>query len=423
MEKFNIDKVRSQFPCHSKTVNGFPAAFLDGPGGTQVPTCVTQKINEYLYNTNANAHGHFRTSYESDAMVLDARETFSYFFNCKPEEVVFGASTSDNAFRLAFAFCRTMGDGDEILITDIDHEANRSPWRTMADFGMTVKSAEVHVDTCTLNMEDFEAKLNPKTKIVAVNWAANACGTVTDVKKCIALARKKAPDAITIVDAVHYAPHKPMDVKDIDADVVFTSAYKYCGPHLGVMYVRKEVGEAMKSVRVMADDNTEMPYRLEVGTQAMELIAGAEEAVKFIERIGVDNEQSFKNELGNAKGRRRHILAGMLAIDAYEEPIAKMFRSELKNVPGLKIYGPPEGEPRTPTVSFTIDGINGADIGEALGDKGIFVWDGDFYAIEIINNVLKLEKDGGLVRIGLAPYNTVDEIKRTVEVIKEIAAK
>ena len=422
MSEFNIDKVRVQFPCLSKTVNGYPATFLDGPGGTQVPTKVTDKINEYLYYYNANAHGNFVTSHESDELVLKAREAYGDFFNCLPEEVVFGANTSDNAFRLAFAFLRTMKEEDEILITDIDHEANRSPWRTMADFGMVVNSAKVHIDTCTLDMADFEKKLTPKTKIVAVNWAANACGTITDVKKCIKLVREKSPGAIAIVDAVHYAPHKPMDVKDIDADIVFTSSYKYCGPHLGIMYVRKEVGEALKTIRVMADDNTEMPYKVEVGTLAMELIHGAVAALEFIEEIGIENEAKFESQLSGVQGRRRRLLAGMLSIDAYEEPIAKKLRTQLGKIDGLKIYGPEEGAPRTPTVSFTVDGVNSGIIGKALGEKGIFVWDGDFYAIEIINNVLKLEDKGGLVRIGLAPYNTEAEIDRTIEVIKEIVS-
>ena len=423
MAKYDIDSIRMEFPCLSKTVNGIPAAFLDGPGGTQVPRIVTRHINDYLYYYNANAHGNFLTSHESDAMVLETREVYADFFKCKPEEIVFGASTSDNAFRIAFALTRTMEASSEILITDIDHEANRSPWRTMADYGMIIKSAKVNKDTCTLNMDDFESKLNPNLKLVAVNWAANACGTITDVKRCIELVREKAPDAIAIVDAVHYAPHKPMDVKDIDADIVFTSSYKYCGPHLGIMYVRKEMGEAIKAVRVMADDNTQMPYRLEVGTQAMELIWGAKGAMDFIAGIGKDNEENFSSELTGLKGRRRRIMAGMLAIDAHEEPIAKKLRTELAAIPGLSVYGPAEGSPRTPTVSFTIDGIHGSTIGKALGEKGIFVWDGDFYAIEIINHVLDLEEKGGLVRIGLAPYNTIGEIDRTIEAVKEIASR
>lgn len=421
MKEFNIDKIRVQFPCLSKTVNGYPAAFLDGPGGTQVPRRVTEKINEYLYYYNANAHGNYISSHESDALVLKAREAYADFFGCTPEEVAFGASTSDNAFRLALGLLRTMEKGDEVLITDIDHEANRSPWRTMADFGMIVSSAKVNEDSCTLNMEDFENKTTPKTKIVAVNWAANACGTITDVKKCIQIVRKKSPKAITIVDAVHYAPHKPMDVKDIDADIVFTSSYKYFGPHLGIMYVKKEIGEALNAARVMADDNVDMPYRMEVGTPAMELIHGAVGALEFIEELGEDGEKRFKKELGNEKGRRRKLLAGMHAIDAYEEPIAKKLRTEISKIPGAKIYGPEEGAPRTPTVSFTIEGVHSSLIGKALGENGIFVWDGDFYAIELINNVLKLEEEGGLVRIGLAPYNLEEEIDDTIAIIKEIA--
>ena len=416
--KFNIDDLRVQFPALAKTVNGHPAAFLDGPGGTQVPVRVVSKINDYLYYHNANHDGAFATSRESDKLYWEAREAYADFFNCSADEVAFGANSSSNNFRLAFGLLRTILEpGDEILITDIDHEGNRSPWRTLEDFGIVVKSAAVDPKTCTLEMGDFAAKLSAKTKIVAVNWASNGCGTITDVKKCIGLAHEKG--AVTVVDAVHYAPHRWIDVKEIGTDVLICSSYKFFGPHLGVMYVKKELGDKLKSVRVMAGDNADMPWKLETGTPAFELACGAAEAVEFIADIGKQHEEFFTAELGGLAGRRRNIVAGMMAIDAYEEPIAKKLRTQLQTVKGLKIYGPPEGHPRTSTVTFAVDGVHASKIGEYLGDRGLFVWDGDYYAIQLINHVLGLEKDGGLVRIGLAPYNTEEEIDRLIKAMQE----
>lgn len=414
---FNVDQVRVQFPSHAKTVNGYPAAYLDGPGGTQVPWRVVEKINDYLYFHNANAHGRFATSQESDALYQSAKETFADFLHCSADEVAFGANTSSNNFRLAFGLLRSMVPGDEVLITDLDHEGNRSPWRTLEDFGIVVKSAAIDPLTCTLRKDDFKAKLSSKTKVVALNWAANSCGTITDVKSYIEMAH--AVGAITVVDGVHYAPHRFIDVKDIDTDVLLCSAYKFFGPHLGVMYMKKEVGEKLKAVRVIADDNQEMPEKLETGTSAMELACGAAEAVAFIASVGENYVDYFAGDLKGLTGRRKNIVAGMMAIDQYEEGLAEVLREELPKIPGLKIYGPGEGHSRTSTVSFAVEGIHAGEIAGYLAEKGLFVWDGDFYAIQTINHVLKLEEAGGLVRIGLAPYNTIGEIHRLISAVKE----
>ncbi|MEI8216614.1 MAG: cysteine desulfurase-like protein [Eubacteriales bacterium] len=417
--KFEIDYVREQFPCLSKTVNGFPAAFLDGPGGTQVPRRVVEKINEYLYYHNANSHGSYVTSQESDKLYWKSREAIADLLNCAPEEVAFGANSTSNNFKLSYSLLRSgiIKAGDEVLITDIDHEGNRSPWRTLQDFGVIVKSVAVDPKTCTLIMDDFKNKLSSKTKLLAINWAANACGTITDVKEYVRLAH--AVGALTVVDGVHYVPHKPVDVKDIDTDFLICSVYKFCGPHLGVLYVKKEVGEKIKTIRVLADDNTEMPWKFETGTPAMELACGATETIEFLADIGRKHEAYFGEQLRGLEGRRRALVAGMLAIDEYEDSLANALRNELQKIPGLKIYGPGNEHPRTPTVSFTIDGSNAADIAEYLGSKGLFVWDGDFYAIQIINHVLQLTEQGGLVRVGFAPYNTINEVERTIQAVND----
>ncbi len=414
---YKIDYIREQFPALSKTVNGIPAAFLDGPGGTQVPRRVVEKINDYLYYRNANSHGQFITSVESDALYWQARETYGDFLNCKPEEVAFGANTSSNNFKLALGLVRTMKPGDEVIITDIDHEGNRSPWRTLEDFGIVVKSVKINTDTITLDFDDFMSKLSSKTKVVAVNWAANSCGTISDVKKYIDEAHKVG--AITVIDAVHYAPHRPIDVKEVDTDILLCSAYKFFGPHMGVMYVHERVGESIKSVRVMANDNMDMPFKFETGTIAMELAAGAAEAVEFIADIGEKHMDQYEEKVKHLSGRRKNIVAGMIAIDEYEESLAVQLRTGLAAMPGVKVYGPEKGHPRTSTVSFTINGVNSGEIGKFFAERGLFVWDGDFYAVETICNVLKLEEMGGLVRIGLAPYNIQSEIDRVLAAVQE----
>ncbi|HWQ78256.1 MAG TPA: cysteine desulfurase-like protein [Anaerovoracaceae bacterium] len=414
---FHVDYVREQFPCLSKTVNGHPAAFLDGPGGSQVPRSVVEKINDYLYYHNANAHGAFVTSQESDALFWDARVAVADFLNCEPREVAFGANSSSNNFKLAFGLLRDMEPGDEVIITEIDHEGNRSPWGVLEKHGMVIKCVKVNPETCTLDIDDYKSKLTDRTKLVAVNWASNAVGTVTDVKTFVKLAHEKG--AYTVVDAVHYAPHKPIDVKDIDTDFLVCSAYKFFGPHIGILYAKASVGEKIDPIRVMANDNTEIPDKFETGTLAMELASGAAAAVDFIADLGRVHEQYFETELSGLAGRRRQIVAGMLTIEAYEDPMAKKLRTELTAIDGVRVYGPPEGMPRTSTVSFTVKGANAHDVAKFLAERGIFVWDGDFYAIQIVNKVFGLEEQGGLVRIGLAPYNTIYEIERTIQAVKD----
>lgn len=415
--EFDVDYIREQFPALSKTVNGKPAAFLDGPGGTQVPKRVVDQISDYLYMTNANHDGVFKTSVESDARYLKGKEAFADFFNCRSDEIIFGENTSSINFKISYAFARLFEPGDEIIITDIDHEGNRSPWRTLEDFGIVVNSVNINTSDITLDFEDFKSKLSNRTKLLAINWAANSCGTITDVKKFIAEAHKVG--ALTIVDAVHYAPHRYIDVKDIDTDILVCSSYKFFGPHYGIAYIRKELGDSLKSVRVMADDNFDMPVKFETGTPAMELTAGAAEAVEFIADVGRHHMSHFREETSELTGRRREIVAGMMAIDEYEERLAAQLREGLRAKKGVKVYGPKDGAERTSTVSFDIEGENSNDIAKFLAELGIFVWDGNYYALETITNVLKLESQGGLVRIGLAPYTIQDDIDRVLQAVDD----
>ena len=415
--KFDVDYIREQFPALSKTVNGVAAAFLDGPGGTQVPKRVVDQISDYLYRTNANIHGVFKTSVESDDRTWKAKEAYADFFNCSPYEVVFGENSTTNNFKISYALARMLEPGDEIIITDIDHEGNRSPWRVLEDFGIVVNSVHINKDDITLDFYEYMTKLSNRTKLVAINWAANSCGTITDVKKFIDEAHKVG--AITVVDAVHYAPHRPIDVQEIGTDILVCSSYKFFGPHFGIAYIKKEVGDKFNTAKVIADDNNEMPYKFETGTVAMELAAGAAEAVEFIADIGRHHMEYFDDKTSQWQGRRKEIVAGMMAIDEYEEDLAFQLREKLGAMTGVKVYGPKEGAQRTSTVSFDIAGKNSNDIAKFFAEKGIFVWDGDYYAIQTITNVLGLESQGGLVRIGLAPYTIQDDIDRVIAAVDE----
>jgi cysteine desulfurase family protein (TIGR01976 family) len=382
---------------------------------------VVNAVADYLYNTNANIHGVFATSLESDALTLEAREVLADFLGCLPEEVAFGENSSSNNFKLSYAFARSLSAGDEVIVTDIDHEGNRSPWRYLEDFGVVVKSVRINTDDISLDFDDYMSKLSDRTKLVAVNWAANSCGSITDVKRVIAEAH--GVGAITVVDAVHYAPHKPIDVKEIDTDILVCSAYKFFGPHIGILYCKKSVGENLKSIRVIADDNTGMPYKFETGTVAMEMVSGAREAVEFIADIGRRHMKYFGENSGGGSERRAAVLAGMAAIDAYEEYLADRLRGALSGMDGVTVYGPADPGRRTSTVSFSVDGVNANEIASFMADRGIFVWDGDFYAIATIVDTLHMDGRGGLLRVGFAPYNVMSDVERVIDAVNDIVSK
>jgi len=412
---FDVEAVRREFPACSRTKNGKPVAYLDGPGGTQVPRRVAKKIEEYLFNHNANEHGAFDTSGETDRLFQEARGLCAEFMNALPTEIAFGHSSTKNNFELSFAIGRELSAGDEILITDIDHLCNRAPWLSLQERGVVVKSAKVDRDKQQVDMDDFRNKLSKRTKVVAVNWASNALGTVSDVKEMCALAHEFG--AITVVDAVHYAPHFPVDVKEIDTDVLLCSAYKFFGPHLGVIYMKEALTDRLKFYNVGADDLTHGISKFQFGTPPFETICGVGEAIRYIESIGNEYLPYFEKETEGLNGVRRGVVAGLMAIDHHEAPLARLMRDEFRRMPGVTVYGPAEGEPRSPTVIITVDGKHPADVCRTLNDNGVNAWDGDFYATVVVNEVLGLKDKGGLIRFGLAPYNTKEEIERAISVI------
>lgn len=415
--KYDVNSIRAQFPALSRTVNGFPAVYFDSPGGTQVPQRVIDRMVDYMINHNANTGGAFITSIENDAVILEARKSFRDLFGCSWNEVSFGENSTAINFRLSHALARDLNPGDEIIITDIDHDANRSPWTILTERGVTVKSVRVDASTCTLDMHDYKSKLSSKTKIVAFNYASNAVGTITDAKAIIQLAHQAG--AITVVDAVHYALHGVIDVRDLDVDFLFCSAYKFFGPHIGVLYSKQERLEKLRALKVSAQKDV-VPEKFETGTLNHEGLAGAAEAIEFIADAGAKNLELVSDSESHLNDRRKKIIAGVRVFEEHEMPMAVSFKEELSNIDGLTLYAPPRGHPCTSTISFRIKDIPPMHIAKRLAEKGIFLWAGGFYAVALMKS-FGVSETGGLVRIGLAPYNTQEEIDRTLAEIRSIA--
>lgn len=419
MTPYDVAYVRSQFPALMRTIAGRPAVYLDGPGGTQTPQRVLDAVREYLVDHNANDGGRFATSEETDATIAEAHRAGADFLGCDPAEVSFGANMTTLTYFLAEALGRRLQPGDEIVITALDHEANRSPWLRLAERGIVVREVPVELATCTLDWTAFEAIVQPGlTKVVALGYASNAVGTVNDVVRAAALAR--AAGASSVVDAVHYALHGPIDVRAVGCDFLLCSAYKFFGPHVGLMFARHEATAQVEPLR-LATQTPEPPYIWETGTLNFEGMAGTTAAIDFIADLGERHVTTVKDRLpAGLTGRRRAVVAGMLAGEVYEQPLAKWLREQLAGIPGVTLYGPPEGSPRTSTVSFTLDGFLAGEAARTLGERGLFVWHGDFFAARLVE-LLGLAKRGGLIRVGLVPYTTQGELERLVTAVGDLS--
>jgi cysteine desulfurase family protein (TIGR01976 family) len=394
-----VDAIRSEFPALGRREAGRPVAFFDGPGGTQVPNAVVRAMTDYLVHHNANTHWHYPTSVETDAAIWHAREVFADFLNASPSEVAFGQNMTSMTFHLARALGRWWKAGDEVVTTELDHQANIDPWRALiGERGVVVKSAALRADAGTIDWEDFERALGPRTRLVAIGAASNALGTITDVARAASLARRAG--ALVFVDAVHYAPHHLVDVRAFDCDFLACSAYKFYGPHLGVLYGRRELLESI-DVPKLAPASDEAPERFETGTQNHEGIVGAAAAVEFLA------------SLAGAGSRRDSLQAVFEALQARGERLVERLWRGLQALPGLRLYGPPPGEPRTPTIAFTVAGQVSEAVAVELAGRGVFVSNGDFYASTVVRR-LGLEGDG-LVRAGCACYTTEDEVDRVID--------
>jgi len=416
---YDVQYVRQQFPALDLMVDGNKAAFFDGPGGTQVPQRVIDAMVDYLVRCNANAGGSFLTSRNSDSVISNARLKLADFLGCDAEEVAFGQNMTTLNYQLAFALSREAGSRNEILITEIDHEANRGPWLALAERGFKIKEVRFDPESCLLDLEDFRSKLSEKTYVAAFSYASNGIGTVSDVHQMVNLAHQVG--ALTVVDAVHYALHGAVDVRALDTDFLICSAYKFFGPHIGIFYGRRDRFESLSTYRLRVQSE-QIPYRIETGTLNHEGIAGAGEAVEFIADLGEKFGDPGNTEAAGegCSERRRRIVAGMKAMEDYEQPLAQKLIEALRQIDRVTVYGPSTGSPRTSTVSFTIEGINSEKVAAELGEKGLFVWDGHFYAIRLVE-LFGLMNSGGLVRIGLSPYNTEEEIGRLVYEVQRIA--
>jgi cysteine desulfurase family protein (TIGR01976 family) len=405
--------VRSQFPSLAQTVNGHPAVFFDGPGGTQVPQRVIDAIADYLRRDNANSGGNYPTSRRTDTVIVAAREAMADFFHCAADEVILGQNMTSLTFGISRSIGRDLGPGDEIVLTRLDHDANVSPWLAMAeDRGVTVRWAEIRDEDCTLDMADLASKINSKTKLVAVGYASNAVGTINQVNEITRLAH--AAGALAYIDAVHYAPHGLIDVAALDCDFLVCSTYKFFGPHMGVLFGKREHLKRIRpyKVRPLTDS---IPYRWEWGTLNHECIAGITACVEYIADLG-------RRTRPDVTARRAAIEAAHAAMHEHELALLEHAMTGLRKIPGLRIYGitdPARFAERCATLAIRIDGHSPLELATELGERGFFTWDGNYYALNLAEH-LNVEKSGGFLRIGLVHYNTIEEVDRLLAALREI---
>ena len=433
----DLSYVRSQFPSLAQTVNGHPAVFLDGPGGTQVPQRVIDAISGYLRRDNANTGGAYATSRRTDAMIASARASMADFLHCGADEVVFGQNMTSLTYMISRAIGRELKPGDEIVVTRLDHDANVSPWLAVAeDRGVTIRWAEIHDEDCTLDLADLASKINKNTKLVATGYASNAVGTINPVREIVRLAH--AAGALAYIDAVHYAPHGLIDVAALDCDFLVCSTYKFFGPHMGVLFGKREHLQRLRPYKVRPNTNA-IPNCWEWGTLNHECIAGIAACVDYIADLG--RHAAGNNHVGTAalgcpssearpvatttrgiSERRTAIEAAYAAIHEHERALLEQLVAGLIIIPGLKIYGitdPTRFDKRCATLAVRIDGSTPLELATKLGDRGFFTWDGNYYALNLTEH-LDVEKSGGFLRIGLAHYNTAEEVTRFLSALREI---
>lgn len=402
-------RVRRDFPVFERRVAGRPIAFFDGPGGSQVPHVVAEAVAEYLLLHNANTHGDFITSQETDLVIDGARAAMADLLGGAPGEIVFGQNMTTLTFALSRALGAQWGPGDEVVVTDLDHQANQAPWRRMAeDRGMTVRTVPFDPETLQLDYAALEAALGPATRVVAVGGASNAVGTVNDVRRVTAAAR--AAGALSFVDAVHLAPHHRIDVQALGCDFLACSAYKFFGPHVGILWGRRELLERYTPYKVPPASDA-APERWETGTLNHEGIDGARAAVDWIAALG-----------GTDLPRRAALDVAFARLHAHEMALFGRLAEGLRSIPGVGLYGPPDGAPRTPTAAFTVAGTRAEEVARRLADDGVFVWSGHFYASTVTAR-LGLDEQGGLIRAGIAPYTTDEDVERLLEGVRRIASE
>ncbi|MGB9739626.1 MAG: cysteine desulfurase-like protein [Chloroflexus sp.] len=408
---FDPTTIRPLFPALAQEVAGRPAIFFDGPGGTQVPQMVIDAMSHYLAHDNANSHGAFATSRRTDATIAAAHAAMADLLGCEPDEIFFGQNMTSLTFALSRAIGRELQAGDEIIVTRLDHDANVAPWHALSERGVVIREVDIDPIDCTLDMDDMAAKIGPRTKLVAVGYASNAVGTINDVRQVVDWAHQVG--ALVFVDAVHYAPHGCIDVKALDCDFLACSVYKFFGPHVGAMYGKREHLQRLKPYKVRPADDT-VPGRWMTGTQNHEGLAGVTAAVEYLASLGQP-----------APDRRTALVTAMERIVAYERSLAVQLIDGLLKIPGLTFYGIREPERftwRTPTVSFRLAHLAPRAVAGQLAEHGIFVWDGNYYALSLSER-LGVEPLGGMVRVGLVHYNTADEVDFFLTTLRKLATR
>ncbi len=399
----SVEEIRRHFPALERVHNGHTVAYFDGPGGTQVPRAVVEAMNDYLYNHNANTHWAYPSSSETDEIIERSREAVADFLNASPDEIIFGQNMTSLTFHLARALGRQFKAGDEIVVTELDHHANVDTWRSLEfERGVTIRVVPMNIKTGQLEFDELAKLINSKTKLVAIGAASNILGTINDIEQAVKMARDAG--AYSFVDAVHYAAHELIDVKQIGCDFLACSAYKFYGPHIGILYGRRELLDEIDFPKIRpAPDYS--PDRAETGTMSHESIAGAAAAVDFIASLA-------------ANGTRRQRLATVFEeLHRRQHKLTMRLWNGLSEIDGVKIYGPTPDSPRTSTISFTVAGHTSEEVATKLATLGIFASDGDFYALTVV----ELLGVGGLVRTGCACYTTSEEVERLIEGIRFLA--
>ena len=396
---------RRDFPALERKHEGKPVAYFDGPGGTQVPRQVVEAMTDYLYNHNANTHWNYPTSAETDEALEAARVTLADFVNGEATEIAFGLNMTTLTFHLARGLSSRWSAGDEVVVTELDHHGNVAPWtRLAAERGVTVRCVRMDAEAGTLDWSDLKEAITPRTKLLAIGAASNALGTITDVAAAARLA--KARGALVFVDAVHYAPHVLVDVRALGCDFLVCSAYKFYGPHVGVLWGRRELMGTVDVPRLIPAPETS-PERIETGTQNHEGIVGAAAAVDYLA------------SLGTGSSRRERLVSAFGTLHEQGTALHARMWEGLSAIRGVKLYGRPPGHPRTPTVAFVVDGMRSDDIARALARRAVFVSNGDFYATTVIERLGHAAD--GVVRAGAACYTTQDEVDRLIEGVAAIA--
>jgi len=420
----STEDIRAHFPALQREHNGYPVAYFDAPGGTQTPQGVVDAVADYLLNHNANTHWEYPTSHETDAILESARHTFADFLNASASEIVFGPNTTTMIYHLSRALGRTLGPGDEIVITELEHHANVAPWQALVvERGVTLKVAQMDPESGQLDWSDFERLITNRTKVVSFGAGCNALGTVNRYRDAVKLAHSVG--AFALVDAVHYAPYFLCDVKETDCDFMTASAYKFYGPHASVFYGKKDLLESIDFPKLQPAPDT-APERAEMGTQIHEGIAGAAAAVDFYASLAAQagSLRPSRDEVSTGggsdrvmTGQRELLVSAFAGLRDHSRPQVKHLWEELSRTKGVRLYGPPPEVERTPTVSFTIENVASTEVARRMAERGLFVSHGDFYAQTVIER-LGLAPEG-LVRVGCACYTSAEEVDRLIEAVRE----